>query len=501
MDCCQDIPTLSCLMVDIEKRITPLQFSNQVLTVDIPITVQDSLDVGGATISVENDHINLPARTLVNGAPLLSSAFENDIFPLPINTMIDGYFPITEQYYYYFTATNGSFQYNGYILNGQPTSVSTRVSNSNQRCFSFVAPEDCVLTSLTFLLTFVPGNYGTSPIASVMVDVMDTNMSVYYTGVYIDVPAPSSNTLDRMFVETQFQYYVQKGDSVAVWVQRNILAMETRTAFATLGFKVLPPQSLATLACSFFDWKTTITHSQTPFNNILNSIINRPIHIVDQLEILQTCGKLYYGRKLTNMDYKQRLSVQEPIYDDQEQFVLFFCNKKSGWCMDISSSFENTKNLREEHSWQGVLIGDRNDREDVIDMNDDEFLDNMSQLDFPLHMDYLSMDFEEDMNGMSIEKVLSVIDKYKFAVVTFRHNGDPDMQSIIGNALIYSDYRYLFVNVLVEKGKESNVLENWYAHPDFIDPQMIQRIQEHPSNNEFMSSQTCIQLLQQLFLW
>lgn len=478
MDCCQDVPVLSCRIVDIEKRIEPIQYTDGVLEVDAPVSIGDALIVGGAEISTTTGRINMPAKTLVNGAPLLSDAFTG--LSLPANTKISGYYPVTEQYYYYYTAASGNAIYEGYILNGQPQPVGSRTAASNQRCFSFIVPEDSILTSLSVLFTYPPGSYGTT-IASGFLDVMDTNLAVYYTGVYFEVPASSSG---RGFVENQFEYLVRKGDSVAVYIQRNPTLFGASTAFATLGFKVAPPQSLT--STRFMSSITPMLSSPTtvnrfPANGILSSIANRPTHIMEQLERLQA-GQPIHGRPLTPHDYQTRMKAGR-TYDDLEKVLMFFFGeKRDGSFVDISSStsFNNSQRLQQDYGWQGIQVSH----------------DDIGSMVVETDADYLSLD---RCPVPAFEAFAPTLATRKFGFVTVGHDGDGDAQSVIGNALQYHGYARIFTDVLVAKSADHAVREDWFAHLGVVDPNTLQKIREHPENTEGTTSARCLAIIRMLF--
>lgn len=496
-NCCQDISTITCSIVDIQKRIEPIEFVNNNLVIDSSISVEDLLVVGAAQISIVNNKINLPAKTLINGTPLLADAFINDIISLPTSTIIDGYFPITEQFYYFYTATDGVFGYRGYIVNGEENPVSTRTASQVPRGYSFLAPEDCVLSSLKIILTFQAGSYsGTSPIASVLIDVLDTNLVVYYTGFYMDVPAPTSNTIGRVFAEQEFEYFVRKGDCVGVWVQDNLLVSGSMTAYAVLGFKVLPPQALLT---TFYTQGSTSTYNRFPFNNIMNSMANRSTNIYDQLAVLRSAKSSFevYGRPMTTRDLDTRYS-SETI--DHAETAFFFSKKKiDGWYVDISSSFNNTQNMGNRYKWRGILIG-KSELDDPRPLSfyimDDVFsVEIMLLNNIPSVVEYLSLDISDDATMCLdiLDKFPPILDQFTFSFISVRHDLNQDIQWKAAYLFFSHGYTRIFTDMVIH---DNQTYEDWYAHPSIHSPIFLERISEHSRNHGYIPFSECVEIIQ-----
>jgi hypothetical protein len=134
---------------------------------------------------------------------------------------------------------------------------------------------------------------------------------------------------------------------------------------------------------------------------------------------------------------------------------------------------------------------------DAQQVNYREFLDAHN---FPEQVDYLQIDL--DVNNRSTLNTLelldrTVFDKYKFATVTFEHDiytgnhfntRDLSRQIFAGRG-----YVLLFPDVsLFHLGRES-VFEDWYVHPDLVDPAFVERLQQSQS----MNYQAILRLLQQ----
>lgn len=475
--CCQDISKLSCSVVDILKRIQPIQYtSDDILLLDSPVSVEDAMSVGGAEVSIVGNHINLPARTLINGVPLLSDAFTNDILSLPLTTKINGYYPITEQYYYYFNAQEGSFSYKGYIVNGRTYPVNVRTATQDPHGFSFIVPENCVLTSLKLLYVMKPGIFATPTDATIFIDVVDTNLNPYYTGVFLTIPKPASNS--RTFVETQFEYYVQKGDSVAVWVQGDAQFLGSITPFAILGFRVLPTGTPlpSTQPSSLYASEPYPTSG--PFFNML------------------------YGVSMRASDYNTRLlsAAENRSSAYQDGFAYFFSNQKTeGTFVDISESFRNTQTLETDYQWKGVLVGPTSaDRILSIQVSPNALSpDLLTQYEMPTHIDFLSFDLKDVFPAF--DTLIPVLSHFQFGFATIRHNDDPNVRMETRDSMLVHGYTRVFTDVLMVSDKNGwTAMEDWYAHPDIADAILIQKIVEHPDNKENIHFTACAEILKNI---
>lgn len=492
--CCQNVSQFACSIVGILQRIVPIQYtSDGVLFIDAPVSVEDALSIGGAEISVVGNHLNLPARTLINGVPLLSDAFLQDIISLPLTTKINGYYPITEQYYYYFNAQEGSFSYGGYIVNGKSSPVNVRTASRDPHGFSFIVPENCVLTSLKVLYVLKSGIFGSPTSASIFIDVVDTNLNPYYTGVFLTIPKPAASS--RTLVETEFEYFVQKGDSVAVWVQGDAQFLGAVTPFAILGFKVLPtgtPLSLVAPQDPFYTSPLRAKvepslYNRFPFNNILNTIAQQPIQLEDQFRILRSGATGIYGRSLTPSDYNTRLfsNSENRALAHQDGFAYLFSHEKTeeGTFLDVSLSFRNTRILETQYHWKGVLVSSTKSIS----------VDKLVQHDMPAQMDFLSFDLVD----LSVfETLLPVFSHFQFGFASIRHNDDPDARARTREVMLSHGYTRLFANVLMLSDRgDWTAMEDWHAHPDIVDPVLLQTIVEHPDNTENILFTTCAEIV------
>lgn len=518
--CCQEISRVSCSIVDINKRIQPIQYTTDgILFIDSPVEISNGLSIGGATMSIVGNHINLPAKTLINGVPLLSDAFRNNIISLPITTKINGYYPITEQYYYFYNVDSSSSsttftQYRGYIRNGNSFPVNVRTATQTPQGFSFIVPEDCVLTSLKVLYV-LRRTFGVNPPSNaiIYIDVVDTNLNPYYTGVFLTITKPAANS--RTFIEAEFEYYVQKGDSVAVWVEGDnggtgSASTQSVTPFLILGYKVLPTG--VPLTSIFHDPSylhapprpkvEPSPYNRFPFNNIMNSIAQRPIQFQDQLKILNssTPSTGIYGRKLTPADYHARLSFFNKNRANAFQDIFAYCfsnQKTNGTFVDFSKLYWNTLTLETQYPWKGILVGENEPLSKrpysvhTVGPLSQMILD---EHEMPSNIDYLSFDLDDPLPVF--EDFILVLQYIKFGFMTMRHNNNDEVRIRTRDVMLSHGYSKIFTDIVIGTNNgEWVATEDWYAHPDIADPIMIQQVVDHPDNVEKIEPSICEKIL------
>lgn len=491
--CCQDIPEINCAAVSINERIAPITFEEDTIVIDAPLETGAPFSVSGAEINVEAGHIEIPAKTLLNGVPLISDAFVGDAIPIPSNTTINGYKPTIEQYFYFFSTTSSTFlidTFNGYIINGRDFTTSTPVIDL--RGFPFIAPEDCVLTSLRLSYILTPGLIGVPGDGRISLDVIDTNLNPFFTGVSYDIIAPGANSNTSFY--KQFEYMLRKGDSVGLYVSGTSQFNGGILVFATLGYRILPPLTLTTIVS--LRQSTTLkasnyNYNRFPFNNIMNSIKNNPVQFEEQLE--NKNSQYFYGRKLTLEDYYNRapsttdafkvlvqcinFTPESVAHQDAVAFLLSG-QKKNRWYVNMTTHNQNTHALVEQHDWKGISYQE-NDENDYI---------NMLQIqDAPSNIDYLS--FELDVRAF--ESFIPVFSFYTFNFATIRHNGNAYAQSTIGNMMQFIGYERIFVSVMI--GDETK--EDWYIGPNVLDHSVIEAIQNHPQSRDCAPWNECVTVL------
>lgn len=518
--CCRNIKQIKCSTVKINERIVPIQYINDTLVVEAPMFINNNLSIGDAIISTENGIIDLPAKTLVNGTPLISDAFTN--ISLPPETIIDGYVPTTEQYFYFFTTdyTRLNYQYTGYLLNGTDGSTLEYLTVS-LNTFPFIAPEDCVLTSFKLIYICVPDPDDTPPSDGyISLEVLDTELNTFFTGISYNVIEPSPDS--RTVFETQFEYYLKKGDSVGLYIsgtagspggpERGGLAV-----YATLGYRVIPPTLLSSMTRphSKFLNKTLQMprYNRFPFNNLMNFQSKFPISFEDQLEIISTRdSKNIYGRPLTEKDYQLRMELNKPsvaycilvgpdyIFNPfttakQDATTFLFTNQKQeGYFIDFSPQHQNTLVLEIQKQWKGFLFG--TDQEKTLlyqeqrpssfyfanDLVQVDYQQVLSELDAPKYIDYLSFDLDSMKMAHLYNNFLHVFEEYEFGFITLRHDGDYNIQSRLGNILITHQYIRIFTNIMIKTENKWKVSEDWYIHKNLLEETIVKCILEHPDN-------------------
>jgi hypothetical protein len=201
----------------------------------------------------------------------------------------------------------------------------------------------------------------------------------------------------------------------------------------------------------------------------------------------------------------------------QDLFVVALTKgKQGGTFLEIGSNDPVTHNnsylLESEYNYKGLLVeydanfatGYRRLRPNsAYIIGDAQTVNYRGLLDayhFPEHVDYLQIDL--DVNNRSTLNTLelldrTVFDKFKFATVTFEHDiytGNHFNTREISRKIFASrGYVLLFPDVSVFYEGRDCVFEDWYVHPDLVDPALIQHLQTSQS----MNHKAIYQLLQQ----
>jgi hypothetical protein len=200
----------------------------------------------------------------------------------------------------------------------------------------------------------------------------------------------------------------------------------------------------------------------------------------------------------------------------QDVFVVALTKgKKGGTFLEIGSNDPVTHNnsylLETEFDYRGVLVeydpsfaaGYRRLRPNssyvIGDAQTVNYRGLLDAHNFPEHIDYLQIDL--DVNNRSTLNTLellqrTVFDKYKFATVTFEHDiytgNHFNTREISRRIFAARGYVLLFPDVSVFYEGRDCVFEDWYVHPDLVDPVLIQTLQRSQSMNH--------QAIQQLLL-
>lgn len=206
---------------------------------------------------------------------------------------------------------------------------------------------------------------------------------------------------------------------------------------------------------------------------------------------------------------------------NQDTLVLLLTNhKKNGWYVEIGANhpiqLSNTFFLEKEYCWRGLMV-------EICDTFLQDYkihrplafhmIKDATQVDyeqilgqFPHHIDYLQIDLDVD-NRSTLDTLelleRTVFDKHVFGVVTFEHdiyrgeffNTRAQSRNIFekhGYIRIFSD-----VCVNVFSTTDWQPFEDWYAHPLLIDPELIQKIVNHPDNKHNLPHIQCIDIIQQ----
>ena len=207
--------------------------------------------------------------------------------------------------------------------------------------------------------------------------------------------------------------------------------------------------------------------------------------------------------------------------DQDTLVVLLTGGKRDGWFVEIGSNdpilINNSFLLEKHYHWKGLMVewdksflnAYRVHRpRSVYVMGDaskvayDQVLE---QHHFPNKIDYLQIDL--DVENRSTLTTLEYFDKHvftkhTFGVVTFEHDiyrGDY-FQTRTQSREIFrrNGYVRIFSNVSVFVEGKWSPFEDWYAHPQLVNANLLQRIVHHPDNREGIPHPQCIQIIKKL---
>lgn len=167
----------------------------------------------------------------------------------------------------------------------------------------------------------------------------------------------------------------------------------------------------------------------------------------------------------------------------QDMFVLMATNGKThGTYLEIGSDDpyinSNTALLENKFNWQGVsidikenqVINFKNQRKNhayCYDARYIDYVDLLSQSNFPKEIDYLQVDCEPPEITFEILKKIP-FDQYKFSVITFEHDaykGNYDIRDQSREFLKSKGYELIVGNVSPSR---KYAYEDWWVHPDLI---------------------------------
>jgi hypothetical protein len=147
--------------------------------------------------------------------------------------------------------------------------------------------------------------------------------------------------------------------------------------------------------------------------------------------------------------------------------------------------------LEKELNWKGIMVEYKDKylkdykihRQNSIHVIDDatnvNYLELFLQNDVPKNIDYLQIDLEA-LNGSSLhvlEKLNNdVLDKYKFATITFEHDiyhtNNYHIRKKSREILKQRGYIFVFQDV----GGSNTPFEDWYVHPALVDMEHVNYI-------------------------
>jgi len=166
----------------------------------------------------------------------------------------------------------------------------------------------------------------------------------------------------------------------------------------------------------------------------------------------------------------------------QESFVLNVLNEKTnGFYLELGAGWptknSNTYLLESEYNWSGIsfendLVRAENYNsirknktlcEDAISF---DYLNYFLSNDVPTQLDYLQMDIHPAEATLEALKALPM-DKYRFSVITYEHNGYDNISNKIESQKILSDLGYVLV---VEDLKYFSIaFEDWWVDPKVVE--------------------------------
>lgn len=172
------------------------------------------------------------------------------------------------------------------------------------------------------------------------------------------------------------------------------------------------------------------------------------------------------------------IGSNDPIITNNT-FILEKENNYRGIMVEYDSSFTNAYKNHRPNSIHIINDAQRVNYREILDTNN-----------FPTELDYLQIDL--DVNNKSTLNVLEILnntvfDKYKFATVTFEHDiytGDYFNTRELSRK-IFKDrgYLLLFPDVSVFWENKYCQFEDWYAHKDLIDSEIVDKIKSDKSLN------------------
>lgn len=173
----------------------------------------------------------------------------------------------------------------------------------------------------------------------------------------------------------------------------------------------------------------------------------------------------------------------------QDLFVLAALNgKRRGTYLEVGSGdpyhTSNTALLEKQFDWKGLSIDvdkqicekfydERSNPVFCISVIDLDYSILLNGLSMPKEMDYLQI----DCNPVSLPALKNIpFKQYKFAVVTYEHDGYSNPGDVLDSRKILDSNGYvLAVNDVCYNHKDT--FEDWWIHPDLVDQDTLSKIQ------------------------
>lgn len=202
---------------------------------------------------------------------------------------------------------------------------------------------------------------------------------------------------------------------------------------------------------------------------------------------------------------------------EQDKFVLNILKyRQSGYFLEIGSShpinINNTYILEKAYNWKGIMVDDSiewlenykiyrpNSIYVIHDATNIDYINLFQDINAPLNIDYLQIDLEST-NGSTLKTLENldnkVMDTYKFAVVTFKHDCKAELCHLpivqmtrTKSREIFKKRGYICVFEDIHNISPESVYEDWYVHPELVDIEYIANLKEKNMNKYVANSIT-----------
>jgi len=185
----------------------------------------------------------------------------------------------------------------------------------------------------------------------------------------------------------------------------------------------------------------------------------------------------------------------------QDIFIRKCLNfKNNGTFLEIGSYhpilINNTYILEKEHHWRGIMVDysdefveeykihRSNSKWIINDARNINYCEELQNFNMPSNIDYLQIDLEVSNNStLSTLNILNdtVMDKYKFSVVTFEHDiySGNYFNTRLESRRIFEEKGY--IRVFSDVKNNNSPFEDWYVFPEFVDMNFINKIKTEES--------------------